>query len=255
MNRVALLFASLPTPMALRFAAVYSVKELLNSLASINYSQTGEDHLIRSLLDETQPGFYVDVGCHDPIRSSNTLSLYLHGWRGVNIDANPDLIERFKATRLRDVAVCAAVSDEERDIVFHEFEDPLVSTLDTKVLPEWQGKWKKRGERVVKARTLNSILDEHVPPGTPIDLLSVDVEGHDLNVLRSVDLDVYRPKLIVVEMHHLDLAHTQDSEVACYLTQRDFRQIGYDTLNGYFVDTRSQRPGLRYTAGPSTALS
>jgi FkbM family methyltransferase len=243
MNRLALIFRSLPPVLALRFAAVYATKRLFDADASINYSQTGEDAIIRSLLDETRQGIYVDVGCHDPVRSSNTLSLYLHGWRGVNIDANPRLIERFKATRLRDIAVCAAISDQEHDVVFHEFEDALVSTLSEEALPEWQSKWKKRGERVVTTRTLDSVLREHLEPGTEIGLLSVDVEGHDLNVLRSVDLNVFRPKLIVVEMHHLDLMRVPESPINRYLEQQGFRQIGFDTLNGYFVDARGERSG------------
>lgn len=244
MKRIALLFASLPLFLALRFALVYALKYLLNPHASINYSQTGEDAMIRSLLDETRPGVYVDVGCHDPIESSNTLSLYLHGWRGVAIDANPELIERFRTTRRRDRAVCAAISDEEGERVFHEFEDPLVSTLSREVLPEWESKWRKRGERVVRARTLDSVLNEHLPRGSAIDLLSVDVEGHDLSVLRSIDLEAWRPKLIVVEMHHLDLQQIAASPLAQHLTQRGFRQLGYDSLNGYFVDTRATA-GLR----------
>jgi len=245
MNRLALMFRSFPPVLALRFAVVYATKRLFDAHASINYSQTGEDAVIRSLLDETRQGFYVDVGCHDPIRSSNTLSLYLHGWHGVNIDANPRLIERFRATRRRDIAVCAAISDREHDVVFHEFDDELVSTLSAEVLPEWQGKWSKRGERVVRTRTLDAVLREHLEPGTEIDLLSVDVEGHDLNVLCSIDLEVFRPKLIVVEMHHLDLPQLPHSPIHRHLQRRGFRQIGYDTLNGYFVDTRGARAGLR----------
>jgi FkbM family methyltransferase len=245
MNRLSLFFASLPPLDALRFASVYGIKRLFNADASLNYSQTGEDAIIRSLLDETTPGVYVDVGCHHPIRSSNTLSLYLHGWRGVNIDANPRLIERFKAMRRRDIAVCAAISDVEQELVFHEFEDELVSTLSAEVLPEWQGKWKKAGERLVRTRTLDAVLREQLAPDTGIDLLSVDVEGHDLNVLRSIDLDHYRPKLIIVEMHRLDLARIEENPVNRHLAGNGFRQIGYDTLNGYFVDTRNSRPGLR----------
>jgi FkbM family methyltransferase len=245
MNRLALIFRSLPPVLALRFAVVYGTKRFFDASASINYSQTGEDAVIRSLLDETRQGIYVDVGCHDPVRSSNTLSLYLHGWHGVNIDANPRLIERFKATRLRDIAVCAAISDQEHDLVFHEFDDERVSTVSEEVLPEWQTKWKKRSERVVRTRTLDSVLQEHLEPGTEIDLLSVDVEGHDLNVLRSIDLEVFRPKLIVVEMHHLDLMRVCESPINRHLAQEGFRQIGYDTLNGYFTDTRGARPGLR----------
>jgi hypothetical protein len=116
--------------------------------------------------------------------------------------------------------------------------------VSEETLPEWEGKWKKRGERVVKTRTLGSVLSENLAPGEEIGLLSVDVEGHDLNVLRSVDLDVFRPKLIVVEMHHVQLHHLQEHPVACYLEDQGFRQIGYDTLNGYFVDARSERSGL-----------
>jgi FkbM family methyltransferase len=162
----------------------------------------------------------------------------------VNIDANPRLIDRFKKVRRRDVALCAAISDQEGEMIFHEFEDELVSTVSEETLPEWEGKWKKRGERVVKTRTLGSVLSENLAPGEEIGLLSVDVEGHDLNVLRSVDLDVFRPKLIVVEMHHVQLHHLQEHPVTCYLEDQGFRQIGYDTLNGYFVDARSERSGL-----------
>ncbi len=148
--------------------------------------------------------------------------------------------------RRRDIAVCAAISDQESEVIFHEFEDELVSTLGGDALPEWEGKWKKRGERVVKTRTLNSVLKETLQAGAEIDLLSVDVEGHDLNVLRSIDLDVFRPKLIVVEMQsHLQLNHVMQNPIVRYLEERGFSQIGYDTLNGYFVDTRSRRAGLR----------
>jgi FkbM family methyltransferase len=245
MNRLAVFFESLPPVLAMRMATVYALKRVVNADASINYSQTGEDAIIRSLMDESIPGIYVDVGCHDPIRSSNTLSLYLHGWHGVNIDANPKLIDRFKATRLRDVAVCAAISDTEKDVVFHEFDDALVSTLSEEMLPEWQRKWRKVRERMVRTRTLDSVLQEHLRPGEQIDLLSVDVEGHDLNVLRSIDLDRFRPKLIVVEIHQLDLDLMRDHPVIRHLAGQGYRQVAYDSLNGYFVDTRSARTGMR----------
>ena len=79
-------------------------------------------------------------------------------------------------------------------MLFHEFENPLVSTLSSGALVEWEAKWKKRGERLVQTRRLDSILAEHVPPNTDIDLVSIDVEGHDLNVLKSVNLNRYRHK-------------------------------------------------------------
>lgn len=47
------------------------------------------------LLFDIKDAFYVDVGAYDPIFASNTLNLYAEGWRGVNIDASPERINRF----------------------------------------------------------------------------------------------------------------------------------------------------------------
>lgn len=245
LRRVGLLFAALPLRMALKFALLYTLKRLLNREASINYSQTGEDAIIRALLDEYRPGFYVDVGCHDPIAGSNTLSLYLHGWRGLNIDANPRLIRRFRRIRRRDLAVCAAVSDQEREMVFHEFDSELVGTLSTEVLPQWRARWTERAQRRVRTRRLDALLQEHLPPGQAIDLLSIDVEGHDLQVLRSIDLQRYRPRLLLVEIHQLDLQRVAEQPVVRHLAAEGYRLIGYDSLNAWFVDRRAPPGSVR----------
>lgn len=232
MNKLKLLFKSFDFIIALKLALFYSLRRLLNPRASVIYAQTGEDMIIRTMLG-TEPGFYVDVGCHDPFEGSNTLLLYLEGWRGLNIDANPRLIARFRA-RTRDIAVCAAISDVEREMVFYEFEAEAVSTLSTDILEEWKSKWPLRGERKVVTRTLESLLAEHCP-ATPIDLLTIDVEGHDLNVLRSINLAVRRPKLIVVELHNLDVAKAEEHDIAVYLAGFGYKLAGYATMNAYFV--------------------
>jgi FkbM family methyltransferase len=38
---------------------------------------------------------------------------------------------------------------------------------------------------------------------THLDLLQIDTEGYDYEILRSVDLTVWRPRLIIYEHHHL----------------------------------------------------
>lgn len=245
MRRIVLLFRSFPLLLAARFSIVYAFKQLFIRDASLNYSLTGEDAIIRSLLDENRPAFYVDVGCNDPVRWSNTLSLYMHGWRGINIDANAQLIERFRNVRRRDICVCAAISDVEQDIVFHEFENDLVSTVSVDVLPEWQRKWKKKAERRVRARRLDSILEQSLPPDVEIGLLSIDVEGHDLNVLQSIDLNRFRPKLIVVEIHDYEFNASDKPPITTHLESNGYSQVGYDSLNGYFLDARNQEVGAR----------
>lgn len=40
-------------------------------------------------------GYYVDYGAYDPIFASNTLNLYTQGWQGINVEANPERLNRF----------------------------------------------------------------------------------------------------------------------------------------------------------------
>ena len=85
--------------------------------------------------------------------------------------------------------------------------------------------------------TLSQILSEAGAPRT-FDLLSVDVEGMDLNVLRSIDLTIYRPGLIVVEMDISDL-RALDSEIVRYLSEHGYRFSAYAVNNGDFTDERA----------------
>src|SRR6266849_5238427 len=69
------------------------------------YAHWGEDLVVSYLLDEKRDGFYVDVGCYHPTLFSNTKLLFDAGWRGVNIDPNPFMIEQYRAARPGDVNV------------------------------------------------------------------------------------------------------------------------------------------------------
>lgn len=223
---------------ALRFILSDVAVRVLDRGRRRAYSQTGEDLALNCLL-RSEPGFYVDVGCNHPTRNSNTFALYKAGWRGICIDANPGLINQFKRLRPRDVSICAAISDEEKEVVFTDFVDDHFSSLDADHLASWKPSTAIARQRTVKTRTLSAILNEFNSPHA-FDLLSVDVEGHDAHVLRSLDLDVYQPQLIVIEMHGFDINSPHDSDIYRYLAARNYRLAGFLVLNGYFV--RSNRP-------------
>lgn len=63
------------------------------------FSQEGEELILSRLFGYKTNGYYVDIGCYNPKRFSNTYSFYLNGWRGINIDANIDTIKLFKKYR------------------------------------------------------------------------------------------------------------------------------------------------------------
>ena len=85
--------------------------------------------------------------------------------------------------------------------------------------------------------TLTHILDEYLPAGQKIDLLSVDVEGQDTEVLKGLNFQKYRPRLIVTECH--DLEKVFDNELYQHLVANQYRLIGFATMNVYFEDTRA----------------
>ena len=83
-------------------------------IAHRSYSQCGEDLIIAFLfrsLGIERPG-YIDIGAHHPTYLSNTRLLYARGSRGINIEANPALIRRFRTQRPGDVNLNIGIVDE-----------------------------------------------------------------------------------------------------------------------------------------------
>jgi FkbM family methyltransferase len=222
---------------AVRLLGLKVLQRALDPWASTSYAQTGEDRIVTTLLAGTT-GFYVDVGCNHPVRYSNTFELYKRGWRGINIDANEQLIDLCRRTRPRDVSVCAVVSNSARHVVFTEFDDSVVSSISDEHVARWRQERKVIGERPVSTRTLHDVLSAVDAPQR-FELLSIDVEGHDFEVISSLDLSVYRPKLIVIEMHDFSLVEPHRNKTWSHLMANGYQLIGYAVMNGYFQDTRA----------------
>jgi FkbM family methyltransferase len=153
---------------------------------TISWSQGGEDIALLHAVSGQHNGTYIDVGAHHPSRFSVTRHLYQMGWSGVNVDANQDLIINFNNVRPRDINLCFAVGMESK-YIFTVFEEPAISTLDT----QWREKFiseKNKIDKVVEVngRTLRLILDDFKPTER-VDLLSIDAEGSDLQVLKSLE--------------------------------------------------------------------
>jgi FkbM family methyltransferase len=168
---------------------------------SFHYSQEGEDILLLRLLGNKRDGFFVDVGAHHATRFSNTYALYRRGWRGVNIDATPGSIASFEALRPEDTNVECAVSDGPQRLTLHVFQESALNTFDSGLAASYvHGGYALKGTVELTARPLASILDDCVPAGRKIDLLSVDVEGSELAVLRSNDWARYAPEIVIIEV-------------------------------------------------------
>jgi FkbM family methyltransferase len=204
--------------------------------ANIQFSQTGEELIILHLLKGIKNGFYIDVGCNHPYKISNTFELYLKGWNGICIDANSSLVNLFQKKRRKDLALFAAVSDKVEEVTFTEYKFNELNTIDSKVSEKLSLKYDIKNKIILRSETLNDILRKHLPANHSIDLLSVDVEGIDYKVLTSLDFNLYRPKLIVVEIHGYNLSTITKSDIYRFLLSIEYELVNFATMNGYFMD-------------------
>lgn len=163
------------------------------------FSQGGEESFLLKYFNKKEKGFFIDVGCHDPFRYSNTQALYRKGWSGINIDANPVTINKFNKYRKRDTNICALISNITNHLEYCYYNDHALNGIhDNKRKDILINKgYKILKTETINTTTLNKILEKR--KYRVIDLLSIDVEGHEMEVLKSINLDLYPVELIIVE--------------------------------------------------------
>jgi len=196
--------------------------------SKVFYSQYGEDMVLLSFLDSNsiENGFYVDIGAHHPWKFSNTAYFYKHGWSGINIEASPDLMKEISKYRTRDINIPIGVANEVGTLKFYEFVQPAFNSFDDSLANEKfsEGPRKLVNTREVSVRPLCDILDEHLPNGREIDFLTIDVEGLDLEVLKSNNWEKYRPRFVLAEddVKFSDLEH---NKIYSYLTSKNYSLV------------------------------
>ena len=168
------------------------------------YSFSGVDIVIENIFKNQKNGFYIDVGCQHPIKNNNTYLLNKKGWCGINIDLDKDNIDLFNHSRPYDDNINIAVSNKiaEVELFFYHKKSPI-NTIDKKI-SDYQ-KAEVTQIKKIKTNTLNNIIENSKYRKSKFDLLSIDVEGHELNVLEGLDFNFYSPNVIVVEFLDLSL--------------------------------------------------
>ncbi len=190
-----------------------------------SYSQEGEDLILGRLFEHQDKGFYVDVGAHHPKRFSNTYYFYKRGWKGINIDAMPGSMRLFGWFRPRDINIEAAISQVPGRLPYFIFNDPALSGFSERISRHRDGRngYHIESTRYMDTVTLSEILGRYLPRETVIDFLSVDVEGLELEVLRSNNWGRYRPRVILVEILGETIDEILSGEIYRYLYGHGYR--------------------------------
>ena len=191
----------------------------------------GEDLAIDQYIEKKEKGFYVDIGAHHPVHRNNTQLLFHRGWEGVNIDVNQFSIDLFNFLRPDDLNLLTAISDQEGEITFYyQKKFSQLNTTDKKIAHEhFNGNF---NERLVKCQSIHNILINSKYKEVKIDFLNIDVEGAEMKVLRTLNFEIYDPKLICIEiLGYRDLdskereIRIKDDEIYRYLIVKNYKKV------------------------------
>lgn len=165
-----------------------------------SYSGGAQDLIINYFFKNKKKGVYIDVGCYHPYNGNNTKLLYDRGWSGINIDLDFHTIDFFNFVRTRDENINIAISENESEKELYFFHNHSAINSLSEIRKNQAKEIKK-----IKTKTLNSIIENSKFKNEKINLVSIDVEGHEIEVLKSLDLEKYYPELIVIEYLDRDI--------------------------------------------------
>lgn len=208
--------------------------------ANPSFAQQGEDLVIQQMLRQfnvKQPT-YLDIGAHDPIRNSNTYLFYALGGHGVLVEPNPTYAEKIRRARPRDVVleVGVGVSGAAEADYYMMGGDGQLNTFSKAQADSLVRVHHHKIEGVVKRKLVpvNQILEAHFKDAAP-DVLSIDIEGLDYEILKTLDWNRWRPKVVCVETSHVETGQVE-REVLDLLEKNGYVVRGGSFVNTIFLD-------------------
>ena len=170
------------------------------------YSQFGEDKYLYENCDLPEIGTFVDVGAGG-IHNSNSLFFEELGWKCLCVE--PD--ERHEGLDQRKLVDHSVVGSKKAEVVFtfHRF-------------PELSGLYHKAGGKRLQMVRLDDVLEKY--DIEQIDILSVDVEGNEINVLNGFSFEKYKPSYLIVEYTN-QFKGDEDIHTATYIESYGYKII------------------------------
>lgn len=189
------------------------------------HSQDGEELFLREQFRDVRSGFYVDVGAYHPLKYSNTLWAYNLGWKGINIEPNTDNFHLFNLMRPNDININAGISNSRSKMKYYQFDEAALNTFDKDRATMLCDKYDYKLTNCVDVDVLplQDILDQYNI--THIDYMDIDVEGKELEVLKSINYDRVQIQYLLIEQLQSDLKSVLNSEIAGFLEIYGFSPV------------------------------
>ena len=199
-----------------------------------HFGQWAEDVLVRKLFDKNKMnGIYLDIGSYHPFTHSNTAYLWMKGWTGFNVDANPNTIEIFRKIRPKDTNIWSAIvpsSDYENGL--REISLMLPEKTDYKngivaagtVNNEVGSQRGFSASKKVPAQCISKLIaDFNI---SNIDYLNIDIEGYDEAILCEIDFKIIKPTVFSIEDYSDTFLKLTSSNITRQMELNDYSLAG-----------------------------
>jgi len=179
----------------------------METFSNITSKKEPFDHKLNTeIFKDKEGGFFIELGAFDGLEQSNTAFFEKYkGWTGILIEPSRDKYDACVKNRPASKCFNAVCSSLENIKVSLNHENGMCSKVS------------ECGEYELLTRTLESILNEYRSVYT-IDFLSLDVEGYELEVLKGLNLNKYRPNYMLIE-----LWDSNEYEVKTFLNNNKYR--------------------------------
>lgn len=213
------------------------------------YSQFGEDKILAEIFNEKSHGLCIEVGANDGVNDSTTLYFEKIGWDCILVEPNPVLCQMIRVARSSRLYEFAA-SDKSGVVTLFVAEGAErahgVSTISSD--EESLNKIKSYGftysKVQVQTKTLDEILSE-LKPGCEIDFVSIDVEGHELDVLRGFSIERWSPTVVLLE----DNSNFENATVSNYMKQFEYVRFMRTGVNDWYAHRKNKKLVNLYSRG------
>lgn len=204
-----------------------------------SYSQLGEDMIVDFLfyIHKISKPSYIDIGAHDPYNLSNTAYFYEKGCKGINIEPNPVLFDKIARVREEDINLNIGIGSENEELDFYVMNSTTMGTFSREQAEELVKEHGLKIEEVIRVpvNTLEYVINRYNNGIFP-DFLSLDAEGLDEEILKSIDYEKSYPKVICVETveYSIDTTGHKETGIIDFLKEKKYRIFADTYVNTIF---------------------
>jgi len=190
-------------------------------------------------------GYFVEVGAYDGEFVSNTSCLADHGWKGLYIEPIQEhYLMCMQRHEKNDVTVAnVAIGEEEGEMTIY-YGDTLTTLDKDQVNRYGEIDWAqhtKFQERTCYQMRLDSLMEQLEVP-KKFDVLVVDVEGKEYDVFQTFDLEVWKPKMMIIELEDEHPSFKKYDELISkikglrnFILEKNYVEVFKDDINTIFV--------------------